>query len=73
MVSAVHVHTTPAPDDAAQVEGGAIRFVARVSEAGKCARCWHHRDDVGAHLVHPALCGRCVENVDGPGESRRWF
>jgi isoleucyl-tRNA synthetase len=73
MVSAVHVHTTPAPDDAAQIEGGAIRFVARVSEAAKCARCWHHRDDVGAHVVHPALCGRCVENVDGPGESRLWF
>ena len=73
MVSAVQVHTTPAPADAAQIEGGAISFVARVSDAAKCARCWHHRGDVGAHALHPGLCGRCVENVEGSGESRLWF
>ena len=39
----------------------------------KCVRCWHHRDDVGANLEHPLLCVRCVSNVDGPGEDRRWF
>ena len=21
---------------------------------------------------HPTICGRCVDNVDGPGESRRY-
>ncbi|MBS1213469.1 MAG: isoleucyl-tRNA synthetase, partial [Proteobacteria bacterium] len=36
----------------------------------KCVRCWHHREDVGAHAEHPELCGRCVENVTGSGESR---
>jgi isoleucyl-tRNA synthetase len=36
----------------------------------KCARCWHHREDVGAHEAHPALCGRCVTNVAGQGETR---
>ena len=42
-------------------------------EAGKCARCWHRRSDVGEHAAHPALCGRCVENVDGAngGEGER--
>jgi isoleucyl-tRNA synthetase len=39
----------------------------------KCIRCWHHRDDVGAHPDHPDICGRCVSNVEGPGEDRRWF
>ncbi len=37
----------------------------------KCIRCWHHRPDVGANPKHPELCGRCVENVEGPGETRQ--
>ena len=32
-----------------------------------------HREDVGAHAKHPQLCGRCVSNVDGDGETRVWF
>jgi isoleucyl-tRNA synthetase len=39
---------------------------------GKCVRCWHRREDVGAHAEHPELCGRCVENVAGQGETRRY-
>jgi isoleucyl-tRNA synthetase len=38
----------------------------------KCIRCWHHREDVGSHAKHPQLCGRCVENVTGQGEQRRY-
>jgi isoleucyl-tRNA synthetase len=38
----------------------------------KCVRCWHHREDVGANAEHPELCGRCVDNVTGPGEIRRF-
>jgi len=38
----------------------------------KCVRCWHHREDVGKHTDHPELCGRCVENVDGNGELRKF-
>jgi isoleucyl-tRNA synthetase len=38
----------------------------------KCVRCWHHRVDVGADATHPELCARCVANVDGPGERRRY-
>ncbi|MBW8311995.1 MAG: isoleucine--tRNA ligase [Rhizobium sp.] len=40
---------------------------------GKCVRCWHYRADVGSHADDPELCGRCVENVNGAGETRRWF
>jgi isoleucyl-tRNA synthetase len=39
----------------------------------KCVRCWHHRADVGADGAHPELCGRCVSNIEGPGEDRLWF
>jgi len=65
----------PRADDAAKVElDGAEAWVAAgVSDAAKCVRCWHRRDDVGSHADHPELCGRCVENVEGEGEVRRWF
>jgi isoleucyl-tRNA synthetase len=45
----------------------------RVTPTGapKCVRCWHRLPDVGTHAEHPELCGRCVVNVDGPGEERR--
>ena len=40
--------------------------VVRTSRA-KCARCWRHREDVGANAAHPELCGRCAEVVSAPG------
>ena len=42
------------------------------SESQKCARCWHRRPDVGTLSAHPELCGRCVVNLYGPGETRQY-
>ncbi|SAI63018.1 isoleucyl-tRNA synthetase [Bordetella trematum] len=36
----------------------------------KCERCWHWRADVGQDADHPEICGRCVSNLFGAGESR---
>ena len=48
-------------------------FVAvKKSDHPKCARCWHHRADVGTNSKHPEVCLRCVENVDGAGEVRHF-
>ena len=65
----------PRADDAVKVElEGAEAWVsASVSGAAKCVRCWHRRDDVGSHAAHPELCDRCISNIEGPGEDRRWF
>jgi len=71
LVSAMRIHTTPAPEGA--VVSGDVSLIVSVSATTKCARCWHHQADVGANPGHPELCGRCVENVDGVGEDRRWF
>ena len=49
---------------------GEVRIEAKASEAPKCIRCWQHREDVGSHADHPEICGRCVDNVTGPGETR---
>ena len=38
----------------------------------KCERCWHYREDVGADAQHATLCGRCVSNLYGGGEIRKY-
>ncbi len=38
----------------------------------KCERCWHRREDVGQHAEDPTLCGRCVINIEGKGEVRKY-
>jgi isoleucyl-tRNA synthetase len=63
------------PHDAVPAEEGEANvawIVARPSTATKCVRCWHKRADVGSHPGHPELCGRCVTNLEGPGEIRRY-
>ncbi len=49
-----------------------FRLEAKLCEHPKCVRCWHHREDVGTHSDHPELCGRCVDNIQGNGEQRRY-
>jgi len=52
-------------------EGAELAVNVVPSDATKCARCWHYRDDVGHDPAHPAICGRCTSNLYGPGEARR--
>ncbi len=61
-----------APEDSVATDLSGLKLKVNVSENQKCVRCWHHREDVGAHQQHPELCGRCVENVDGKGEQRAY-
>ena len=63
----------PADAVLTELEGADVWVSATVSGALKCVRCWHRRDDVGTHAAHPELCDRCISNVEGPGEDRRWF
>lgn len=44
----------------------------KASEDKKCERCWHYSDTVGQNEKHEELCSRCVENVDGQGETRKF-
>jgi len=58
---------------AAIVERGeALAIRVTPSAHAKCDRCWHYRADVGVDPAHPAICGRCVANLAGPGEPRRF-
>ncbi|MEO7207242.1 MAG: isoleucine--tRNA ligase [Steroidobacteraceae bacterium] len=42
------------------------------STSPKCVRCYQLRADVGSNPNHPQICSRCVINVEGPGEERRF-
>ena len=55
---------------ASSVEG--VWIQVKPSSEPKCVRCWHLRSDVGEDPKHPELCARCVVNVEGPGEERRF-
>ncbi|MFC0709834.1 isoleucine--tRNA ligase [Azorhizophilus paspali] len=60
-----------APADTVDTEVAGLRIQVSKSAHAKCARCWHHREDVGLDPAHPEICGRCVENIQGEGEVRR--
>ena len=60
------------PADAVDTEVAGLALSIQRSEHEKCARCWHRIDDIGVDPEHPEICGRCVSNVDGEGESRQF-
>lgn len=62
--------TMPADAKATEIEG--LHLHINASAGKKCVRCWHHREDVGTDPTHPELCNRCIENVDGKGETRAY-
>jgi isoleucyl-tRNA synthetase len=47
-----------------------VKLKVGASPHAKCERCWHYRADVGQDAGHPALCGRCISNLFGSGETR---
>ncbi len=48
------------------------KIVVTPSTHSKCDRCWHYRADVGVDVQHPLLCGKCVSNLFGKGEGRKY-
>ncbi len=51
---------------------GELEIKVQPSAYAKCERCWHYREDVGSDAAHPTLCGRCVSNLFGNGEARKY-
>jgi isoleucyl-tRNA synthetase len=49
-----------------------LKVSLKRSDASKCVRCWHFIDDVGSNADHPEVCGRCVANISGESEVRRY-
>jgi isoleucyl-tRNA synthetase len=61
-----------APADATETELASLKLSVVKSEAQKCERCWHHREEVSTIEAHPSLCQRCVTNIEGEGEQRKF-
>jgi isoleucyl-tRNA synthetase len=55
-----------------RVENSSPQIIVNPSEHAKCERCWHWRADVNTSAKHPGLCGRCIDNLDGVGETRAY-
>ncbi|HET6726025.1 MAG TPA: isoleucine--tRNA ligase [Gammaproteobacteria bacterium] len=74
ITSEAHLHRAAERSEdavaAADVEG--VYIAAKRSANDKCVRCWQRRPDIGKSPEHPELCGRCVENVAGAGETRKF-
>ncbi|QHG92493.1 isoleucine--tRNA ligase [Coxiella endosymbiont of Amblyomma sculptum] len=60
------------PKTAVDTSISGLSLEIRVSLFKKCARCWQHCISVGQITGHSALCERCVNNVFGDGEERRF-
>jgi isoleucyl-tRNA synthetase len=76
ITSEAQVHRAAVPPDAAvaaaSTGSSGVWIVVQPTADPKCVRCWHRRGDVGADRRHPQLCARCVSNVEGPGEVRKF-
>ena len=73
IVSRASVNSMESANGAAvETEVDGLKMTVSASGYPKCDRCWHHRADVGEISDHPSLCQRCVENIDGAGESRSY-
>jgi isoleucyl-tRNA synthetase len=74
ITSEARVHAAESrPADAVAVEtsNADLAWISvRASTSTKCVRCWNKCADIGQHAAHPELCGRCISNIEGPGESR---
>ena len=60
------------PSEAYETDVEGVALTVKKSEHEKCERCWHRVEDIGVDPEHPTICGRCVTNVAGDGETREF-
>ena len=73
ITSSVQIHTlAQAPKTAVRTDLTDVKIRVQASPHKKCERCWHHASTVGEQEAHPALCARCVINIEGQGEMRHY-
>jgi isoleucyl-tRNA synthetase len=66
------VATDSPPTDTVPSHAENVWIEVKPSIQPKCVRCWHLRPDVGSDSRYPELCARCVINIEGPGEERKY-
>jgi isoleucyl-tRNA synthetase len=63
---------TAAPENVLETDIDGLWLTVAPAEGQKCERCWHVTTDIGTNEAYPSLCGRCITNVDGEGETRQF-
>ena len=66
------VSSAPASAVASEAAREGVWITVKPTQAPKCVRCWQRRPEVGTHALHPQLCARCITNIEGGGERRRY-
>ena len=69
LTSGAEVHAA-ADKPATAVAEEDFAVLVQVSQAPKCARCWHRDNSVGHDRRHPDLCQRCLGNMHAQDEER---
>jgi isoleucyl-tRNA synthetase len=72
ITSYAHVKQGPIPPNAVKASHEDVWIHVEPSDSPKCVRCYQLRSDVGSDPRHPDICARCVSNIEGPGEERRF-
>ena len=70
--ASVHLANPSLPTGAVATDVPGLYVRVESIDDPKCERCWHRRAEVGSNAAHPTLCSRCVENIDGMGEVRKY-
>ncbi len=68
----VHLANSHLPENVIPTEVSGLAVQVEAVSYQKCERCWHRRPDVGSDNTHSTLCVRCIENVAGEGEVRKY-
>lgn len=61
-----------APRECESTELSGLKIKVIPSNHRKCVRCWHQRETVGKNDNHRELCDRCIGNITGKGERRKF-
>jgi isoleucyl-tRNA synthetase len=70
ITSQVIVH--PYAEQGENTDLSGLRVQVSAADGEKCVRCWHVLPDVNTHVGHTGLCARCIVNVTGSGEVRKY-
>lgn len=72
ITSKAEVLSLSAQCESVDTEIPGLRLAVLASVHTKCERCWHRLETVGVNQDHPTICERCVMNVYGAGEIRKF-
>lgn len=50
-----------------------LKITLTKSQGIKCLRCWNYTFDINQHQDYCNVCSRCLHNIIGSGENRKYF